>query len=146
MKKITYNDTIEFNLPNHWATEEVDNIGVFYEQGDDTSTLRVELLVAKSPEPVDKNTSVEMLGVLSKGDDEITTLEDGIAYKCYLEPVVEDGESLIIHYWYVAHAVAPDIGRLVTFSFTTLSCNKGDDETLQIIGMLDHEIKSCRFL
>jgi hypothetical protein len=146
MKKITYKNTIEFNLPAHWAAEDVDNVGVFYEQGNDASTLRVELLVAKSPKPVDKNTSAEMLGVLSRGDDEITTLENGAVCKCYLESVVENGKSLMIHYWYVAHAVVPDIGRLATFSFTTLSSNEGDGETLQIIGMLDREIKSCRFL
>lgn len=146
MKKITYQDIVEFHLPDHWFAEEADGVGVFYEHGDNVSTLRLELLVAKSPKPVDENTSAEMLSALSKGDGDILGLENGKACKCHLEEVVEQGQALLIHYWYVASVVKPDIGKLATFSFTTLVKNRDDTETLQIIGMLDKEIRACKFL
>lgn len=146
MKKITYQDIVEFQLPDHWVAEELDGAGLFYEHGDDVSTLKLELLVAKSPKPVDKNTSAEMLEALSKGDGKIVSLDNGKACKCYLEETFEQGQKILIHYWYVANAVKPNIGKLAIFSFTTLSKNKDDDETLQIIGMLDKEIRACKFL
>ncbi|EHZ2743300.1 hypothetical protein K5N70_000811 [Vibrio vulnificus] len=146
MKKITYQDIVEFQLPDHWVVEELDGAGLFYEHGDDVNTLRLELLVVKSPKPVDENTSAEMLAVLSKGGSKIVSLDNGKACKCYFEEIVEQGQKLLIHYWYVANAVKPNIGKLATFSFTTLSKNREYNETLQIIGMLDKEIRACKFL
>lgn len=146
MKKITYQDIVEFQLPDHWVAEELDGVGVFYEHGDNVSTLRLELLVAKSPKPVDENTNAEMLSVFSNGDSEIVSLANGTACKCYLQETFDKGQKLIIHYWYIASSIKPDIARLATFSFTTLYKNIDDNETLQIIGMLDKEIRACRFL
>lgn len=146
MKRIVYKDKIAFNLPDHWVAEEDSGIGVFFEQGEEVSTLRVELLVAKSPKPVDKNTPFEMLQAISTGDESVEELGNGVFYKTHLSEFVEKDQEIIIHYWYIANAVNPDIGQLVTFSFTTLSSNRNDPETLQIVGMLDKEIRGSQFI
>ena len=58
----------------------------------------------------------------------------------YIHEREEDGYKIRLYYWVVANAVKPDLIREAVFSYTVLADRADDEETLQIVNLLEQII------
>jgi hypothetical protein len=138
---------VNFRLPAHWTEGyQDDGGGVFYDEENDTGTLRLNILTCASKTPVTKRTALAVLeprrelyhGVL-------TDLGHGNALLRYTDTAEEDDEALTIHYWQLANVVPPNHFRLAIFSYTVATELADNDTVATEIAMLDKELRACRF-
>lgn len=146
MKTITFNENLQFILPDHWIAEATGDAFICYEQGEDNCTLFVEILIAMAPSDVDEDTCIEMLNTLIEGGGDIVRLDLMRACKYQNNIIIEDGQQLLISNWYIAGSEKPNIGKLASFSYVAPANLAEDDKFNQILGMLDSSIRSCRFI
>lgn len=136
---------VTFRIPREWVEEyEPDGGGIFYAEGPDAGTLRLNVGTFRSPSPIDARTTEELLRPRAESRGlSVRPLPGGNTAISYSEAAEEDGVALVIHTWEVANAVPPFHARIALFSFTTLaSQQEGVSDDLE---WLDREICACRF-
>jgi hypothetical protein len=148
MKAIRYRGgVVTFRIPDHWTEEyQEDGGGVFYDEDNDTGTLRLNILTFASKTAVTTRTPLSLLeprheqykGVL-------TDLGHGNALLRYTELAQEDGESLTIHYWQIGNVVPPNHFRLAIFSYTVATKLAADDDVAAEVAVLEEELRACQF-
>jgi hypothetical protein len=144
-KKIKYRGgLVTFRVPRAWVEElEPDGGGTFYEDTPESPALRLNVITAQSPSPVDASTVVDLLRSRSQWREvPVRSLPGGNACVAYTETAEEQGIPLLIHYWEVANAVPPNHIRIAVFSFTT-EANRA--EPAPELSWLDREICDARF-
>lgn len=144
-KQISYRGgLVVFALPGTWIEEyEPEGGGLFYAPGDDTGTLRLDLITAKSPNPV---TSTDSDAVLLKiGNSRVETLPTGAAIAKRVSREVDRGNPITIYWWSVASAVEPDHVRIANFSYSILSSQEQSERTALDLSFLEQSIRDIRF-
>jgi len=147
MKTIRYRGGIvTFRIPEHWVEEYgEEGGGIFYDQDNDTGTLRLNVLTFASKTPVTTRTAMSLLEARRQQyQGTLTDLGNGNAVLRYTEVAQEEGESLTIHCWQIANVVPPNHFRLAIFSYTK-STELADDDMAADVAMLDEELRVCRF-
>src|SRR5882672_73603 len=63
LKKVSYRGgVVEFSIPANWKAEsEGDDEGIFYDESPDSATLRLTVMTAKSPTPINGQSAVDTL-------------------------------------------------------------------------------------
>lgn len=144
-KQINYRGgLVVFALPGTWIEEyEPEGGGVFYAPGDDTGTLRLDVITAKSPHPV---TSADSAAVLLKtGDSDVESLPTGTAIAQHVSREVDRGTPITIYWWSVASVVEPDHVRIASFSYSILSSQEQSKRTALDVSFLEQSIRDIRF-
>ncbi|MGO4377661.1 hypothetical protein AB4Z19_05280 [Pseudoduganella sp. RAF19] len=144
-KQINYRGgLVVFALPGAWVEEyEPEGGGVFYAPGDDTGTLRLDVITAKSPHPV---TSADSASVLLKtGDSDVESLPTGAAIAKHVSREVDRGTPITIYWWSVASVVEPDHVRIASFSYSILSSQEQSKRTALDLSFLEQSIRDIRF-
>ena len=144
-RKINYRGGLAvFALPGTWIEEyEPEGGGVFYAPGDDTGTLRLDVITAKSPNPV---TSADSAAVLLKtGDSNVESLPTGAAIAKHVSREVDRGTPITIYWWSVASVVEPDHVRIASFSYSILSSQEQSKRTALDLSFLEQSIRDIRF-
>jgi len=147
MKTIRYRGGIvTFRIPAHWTEEyEEEGGGIFYDEGNNGGTLRLNVLTFASKTPVTTRTAMSLLETRRQEyQGTLTDLGDGNALLRYTDVAQEEGESLTIHYWQIANVVPPNHFRLAIFSYTK-STKLADDDMAADVVMMDEELRLCRF-
>jgi hypothetical protein len=147
MKTIRYRGgLVTFRIPASWAEEyQEDGGGVFYDEDNDTGTLRLNVLTFTSKTPVTTRTAMSLLE--PRREEHQGTLIDlghGNALLRYTDLAEEDGEPLTIHYWQIANVVPPNHLRLAIFSHT-VPTELADDDVAAEVAMMDEELRACKF-
>ena len=148
LKKISYRGgVVEFCIPASWKEEsESDGGGVFYEQSPDSATLRLTIVTAKSPSPINEKSALEALrGLRQAQSRSIDLLTNGNALLHYSEPGTESGHKLHMVYWIVANPVRPDHIRIATFSYTLLDGQQEEKRFKNEIALIDSEVRKAAF-
>jgi len=144
-KQINYRGgLVVFSLPGAWIEEyEPEGGGLFYAPGDDTGTLRLDVITAKSPNPV---TSADSSAVLLKiGNSHVETLSNGTAIAKRISREVDRGNPITIYWWSVASAAEPDHVRIASFSYSILSSQEQSGRTALDLSFLEQSIRDIRF-
>jgi hypothetical protein len=144
-KQINYRGgLVVFALPGTWTEEyEPEGGGVFYAPGDDTGTLRLDVITAKSPNPV---TSADSGAVLLKtGNSHVESLPTGAAIAKRVSREVDRGNPITIYWWLVASVVEPDHVRIASFSYSILSSQEQSERTALDLSFLEQSIRDIRF-
>lgn len=144
-KRINYRGgLVVFALPGTWIEEyEPEGGGLFYAPGDDTGTLRLDVITAKSPTPV---TSADSGAVLLKiGNSHVEPLPTGVAIAKRVSREVDRGNPITIYWWSVASAIEPDHVRIANFSYSILSSHEQSERTALDLSFLEQSIRNIRF-
>lgn len=145
LKQIIYRGGIVvFSLPDAWVEEyEPEGGGVFYAPGDDTGTLRLDVITAKSPSPVSSSASGEVLAKI--GYPHAENLPTGGAISKHVSREVDRGAPITIYWWYLANVVEPDHVRIASFSYSILSSQEKSERTASDISFIEQSIRNARF-
>jgi hypothetical protein len=149
MKRIDYRGGIvRFCIPEHWEEAyEEEGGGTFYDEDEDTGTLRLNVLTLKTSRRVDSDTAVNLLETQAearKVDGQIERLAHGSAVLRYrLEP--EEGGSETTWFWEIVGIVPPEHARYAIFSFGADQQRAGDADIAEQVQMVDRELMRCEF-
>ena len=148
MKTIEYRGgVVSFQIPRHWKEEyEPDGGGTFYEDAPETGTLRLNVITSEARQGTLPSTGYDFLRRESSGEQaEILRLPSGDGMKHYLKKAEEDGTSLDIHFWEIAHCVPPKTLYLAIFSWTVSTEHAKKAESHEEIQMIIEELKNIHF-
>ena len=124
MKEIVYRGgLIRFQIPENWAeVYGVEGGGMFYGDGPDAGTLRLDVITAKSPKNLRPEETVELIkGVKEVDEKEIRHLPNGNAMASQIIRTREGDTPITIFWWHVSNFVPPNHVRLANFSYTVLT-------------------------
>ncbi len=143
LKTIVYRGGIaRFQIPASWVEEyEPRGGGTFYEPGDDTGTLRINVLGFEWPaesENVDR-TAFEILA-LTRNIDEIELLPRGTPVARSVNQENENDVLLRIYNWQICLCVPPMSYRMVVFTYTIIEGQHLDPKMQEELQLLDRLI------
>ena len=148
MKEVKYRGgVITFLIPKNWVENyEPDGGGMFYEDAPNTGTLRVDVITAKSPTPLDRDTAYIELGSMKNVKPEtIKRLPNGNAIVTWIEHTSERGQAITLFWWHVANPVPPNHLRFANFSYTVLTSQEDSALINSDIRMLTSSITNAAF-
>jgi hypothetical protein len=148
LKKILYRGgVVEFSIPATWKEDyDQDGGGMFYEQSPDSGTLRLKLITAKSPSPInEKSASDALKGLKAAQSRHVDLLPNGNAVLHFSEPAVEAGHKLHMLYWIVANPVGTNHLRVATFSYTLLEGQQNQARFTNEIALINFQIRNATF-
>ncbi len=140
LKTISYRGGIaRFRLPQTWIEEyEPTGGGIFYEEGTDTGTLRINVMDFEKP-PAAECTSESARDMLTgwDGSAEVELHASGVAIARSSRTAVENGEVLRIYTWRLGVLVTPVAFRMVVFTYTILARQEQEPAKQQELRLLD---------
>jgi len=148
VKEILYkNGLITFYIPSNWVEDltEGDDVRVFYEDVPASGTLRVRVLSLISPEKKDKLEVNEVLEGVGSSNNDIIFLQNGNAYKHYVQKAIDSGQEITIYYWSLAQVVDPTHARLANFSYTILSTQNSSSMVQNELSFIKNQVESAQF-
>lgn len=145
LKEITYRGgLVIFSVPQSWVEEyEPEGGGTFYERGENTGTLRLNVITAQSPREVDASSARGVLQVSRHSG--IETLPGGNAIAKRVSRSTEQGQPITTYSWNVANAVPPRHVRIASFTYTILSSQEKSAQTLSDLSVLEASARAARF-
>jgi hypothetical protein len=148
LKEINYRGgIIRFKVPISWIEEyEEEGGGTFYEDSQDSGTLRINILTFKTPDIVDENSVVKALSAMSDVDPTtIVELKNGNAIARTVQRNDDQGEKITLYWWLLANAVPPNHVRIANCSYTILTAQEELELYKDEIKLLDKEIQNAIF-
>jgi hypothetical protein len=148
LKTISYRGgLVSFRIPVHWIEEyESDGGGAFYDDAQDSGTLRLQTITAKSKALLSADSAPVVLASLPEAATApIELLPSGCALIRYTQSVVDRGHRLVITYWSLAQVVPPRYARIFTFSYTLLERQRAAARYRAELDLLDREIRASVF-
>ncbi len=147
LKTINYRGgLVRFQIPLSWIEEyEEAGGGMFFERGEHSGTLRLNVITAATPagKTVTTETTRELLIADSqKHQSTIKTRGDGVAILQYDVSSEEGGRDLRSRFWRVAQALPPGHVRIVVFSYTLPEEEWGKTNSMGELNLLDRQIES----
>lgn len=146
LKTIQYRGGIaKFQLPSSWV-EEYDprGGGTFYEPGDDTGTLRINVLGFERP-PNAPVTSATALLTRTPSIGEVEALPSGAAVLRYMKHGEERGVRLRLYRWEICVCVSAIHFRIVAFTYTILDGQEQKPEMQAELQLLDKLIVTAEY-
>jgi hypothetical protein len=147
LKTVIYRGgVVTFRIPANWHEEyEAEGGGMFYDETPDSSTLRLNVVTAQSPNPVTKASAPDILSGLRQTTKGVERLPTGVALIHYTESTEESGQRLQMTFWIIANVIPPNHVRIATFTYTILDSQKSDLKFQRELELLDREIRAAVF-
>jgi hypothetical protein len=144
-KQISYRGgLVVFSLPSSWTEKyEPDGGGMFYAPGEDTGTLRLEVITAKAPTPISSSASRDVLQKIGYPHTESLPTGGSVSKRVFRGD--ERGVPITIYWWYVADVVEPDHVRIASFSYSILSSEEQSARVASDLSFLEQSIRNIRF-
>lgn len=150
MKTIQYRGgVVAFRIPSFWTEEyQEEGGGTFYDEFEDTGTLRLNTIVVSSKQPVTTHQARAMAA--KRAAIEGGTVEDvggGNWLTTYTQTTEGDGDGppLTIRYWEITNPVPPNHLRVALFSYSVATDILEDEDVTAELEMLEQELRGCRF-
>lgn len=146
LKTITYRGgLVRFRIPANWIEEyEESGGGTFYEPGNDSGTLRLNILTFKGP--ADKPIASQAAGDAPLRESRekgvpVERLRESAALLRVDGECEEHGERLKIRYWRIAWVSPPMHFHMAIFSYTLLAWQFNDPAFAAELALLDRELR-----
>jgi hypothetical protein len=139
---------VTFRIPAFWEEEyeEEEDGGDFYDPDEDTGTLRLGLRTFRFEGPIDADRVARMLqGKAEENGVAVERLPDGNALVFYPHDFEEDGVDHRMWVWAIGNPVLPNFARLALFTYTVRADQVEDGEIVELLGLLDGELRRARF-
>lgn len=142
-KQINYREgLIVFVLPKSWLEKyEPDGGGTFYEEGPDTGTLRLNVITAKSPEPV--TLASVSISLLAAKYPPAEVLPNGNVFGKRTSRSDENGHAITTFSWVIAQATPPNDIWIASFAYTVLTMNEKSARTTLDRSFLEKSIRNA---
>lgn len=142
-KQIRYRGgLVVFSIPSSWQEEcEAEGGGTFYEPGDDTGTLRLNVITAQPPHPITDAREI----LMAVGGVSGSALENGNALAAGLSHNTEAGTPISVFWWRVASICTPEKVRVASFTYTVLSGLENSTRTQSDLSFLARSISAVVF-
>jgi hypothetical protein len=141
-KTINYRDAVSFAVPATWVEEDEPGVqGTFYEDAEDSGTLRVSVMQWTGEDEADRNRIVK--SILLPG--EVETLAQGVYLKREVKPGSEDGEALKLHRWLVVLALPDNVCRLIAFTHTVTAAQEDDPSIVSELATVDAAVRGATY-
>jgi hypothetical protein len=150
LKTINYRGgVIRFRIPSNWSGEyEEAGGGTFYKPGDQTGTLRVNVITGEGPPgkvvTVDRLTELLRDDCKKHGVDSIPLGDSAVMIRFDM-PGEERGQPLKNRCWRIFQALPPVSFRHVLITYTLLPEQFDRPEFREEMEMLKHEITAIQF-
>jgi hypothetical protein len=148
LKTIRYRGGIaKFQVSASWVEEyEPRGGGTFYEPGDDTGTLRINVLGFERQQGGTESipTAFDLLR-RTRRVDETEALPTGAAVARYVTHADESGEHLRIYNWQIGVCVSPTHFRIVVFTYTIVDGQERESGMQEELRLLDTLIVSGEY-
>lgn len=148
MKDIQYRGgLVTFSVPKHWVEEyEPDGGGMFYENSPNNGTLRLNVITAKSPNPLSADAAFEeLVAMKSVKADSVQRLKSGNAIATSIQHSSERGQAITLFWWHVTNPVRPSHLRVANFSYTVFTAQERSDIVKREVQLLTESIKDAKF-
>jgi len=142
-KEIIYRGGIEkFRLPASWR-EEYERRGgaTFYEDKQESRTLRLNVISAHTPEGQPSEDAIEQ----AFRNDASVILPSGLRMRRRTVETAEEGTRLLLHNWEIAVPVPPARVRIVCFTHTVLAEEAKDPATLWDLQFIEEMIRDAEY-
>jgi hypothetical protein len=145
LKEISYRSgLVTFSVPMSWTEEyEPEGGGVFYGPGDNTGTLRLNVISARPPTADVSLTSKQVLSHI--GHPKSENLPNGSAVSKSISRDTDGGTPITIYWWYLANVLSPEHVRIANFSYTILSSEEHSPVIALELATLENSIRNARF-
>ncbi|MGB7848368.1 MAG: hypothetical protein WBL63_22335 [Candidatus Acidiferrum sp.] len=145
LKTINYRGgVVRFRIPADWVEEYEDaGGGTFYKPGDDTGTLRLNVLAGTAPPgklAAAAYLAEQFAGVAAKYGVVPEPLGGSAVMVRYTLPAEERGQSLKIRTWRIFQALPPSNFRHALFTYTLLADQFDHPGSVAEMELLDREI------
>jgi hypothetical protein len=148
LKTIQYRGGIaRFQVPATWVEEyEPHGGGTFYKPGDDTGTLRVNVLdfERQSGVGLSSPSAFELL-TRTRPVSETEQLTNGTAISRYVEKADEAGEHLVFYRWQIGVCISVTHFRIVVFTYTIVAGQERSPQMQDELKLLDRLIGSGEY-
>lgn len=148
-KRIEFrNGLLSFTLPQAWVEEYDEEGATFYDDRDDSGTLRLDVATYAAPPEMDgAQVQAELLTVVAEVDaDALETLPSGASLVYNVEDDVEQGHAVVVHGWYLAKRLEPDLVRLAAFSYTVAAEQTDAPLAQEELDRVEALVRNARFL
>ena len=123
-------------IPATWREEyEPDGGATFYEEGDGTGTLRLNVLSFERKSSTARDPS----------EDFPEDLKPGVRLRHNRKEAEEHGAEILLYRWEVLVAVPPDRWRLVCFTHTVLGSSVESAATRKELRMVDSLVREAEY-
>ena len=138
MKEVIYRGGIaKFEIPDDWNEEyEPEGGATFYRVGDDTGTLRLNVLSFKRKDD-QSGEPLTNLGFRPFRDDLFLKMEE--------KEFTEEGTKCALVNWQIGYEVDAINFRIASFNFTVLEDKKKDPDTALEMKAITHILKTAEF-
>ena len=142
-KQIRYRGgLVVFAIPKCWHEEyEPEGGGTFYELGDDTGTLQLNVITAEPPRPI-KSAHEILLAMQGESGE---SLENGNAWISGISRTIEGGQSISVFWWRIGSVCTPEKVRVASFTYTGLSADETSLRTMSDLAHLEQSICKAEF-
>ncbi|MGN6505089.1 MAG: hypothetical protein ACTHM6_05940 [Tepidisphaeraceae bacterium] len=150
LKTIEYRGGVgSFRIPDNWHEEyEPAGGGMYYAPGEQTGTLRLNVTTARIPSDsplFPANAQTVLSDFANEHGVVVRMLRPDVAMIRFDLPRVEQGQSIVIRSWQIAHAVSPADVRIALFTYTLLACQFDTPEAHDEMQLLEQELTAARF-
>ncbi|WP_214470394.1 hypothetical protein [Mesorhizobium sp. dw_380] len=144
-KKIEYRGgLITFEIPYVWIEEyEAEDGGMFYEDGPDTGTLRLNVTTFRAG-PNQLLTDAGSL-LTSINLTNIEKLSNGNAISIGVSNFEEEGTSLAMRSWRLCQVIGPDFGRVAIFTYAYLKKLEATNSNRMLLLFLEGSVRNAVF-
>lgn len=143
LKTIQYRGGIaRFQIPKSWVEEyEPRGGGTFYEPGDDTGTLRINVISFERPlkDGDPKPTAFDVL-TLTRSPNQIKPLPRGLAIVRYITNGEENSERLRFYRWEICVCVTATRYHIIAFTYTIVDGQEKEPKMQEELKLLDQLI------
>ncbi|MTW09902.1 hypothetical protein GM658_04755 [Pseudoduganella eburnea] len=144
-KKIHYRGgLVVFAIPEPWIEEyEPEGGGIFYQPGEDTATLRLNVITATRPSSSGALSGKQVLSSIGYPASEI--LSNGNAISKGIRRGTERGTPITIFWWHLVNVVSPQQVRVATFTYTVFSSSERSASTIAELSFVEDSVRSADF-
>ena len=147
-KEIIYRGgVVRFFIPKHWNEEyEKEGGGTFYKLGEDTGTLRLNVLSFLTKEDLSPE---QLLAIIKSQQKEncgqAEALPDNRFLLKYSINAEENGEAIVLIFWEITKMVSPRDYNIAVFAFTITAKQEKSVMMREEISSIEEEIKKVSF-
>ncbi len=134
---------VVFSIPRDWIEEyEPEGGGMFFAEGEDTGTLRLNVTTFSSPRAITADSAREFLATLGLP---VETLQNGNALATRVTKTTDQGQKIVIYSWHLSGSLAPETIRLANFTYTVLASMTQSSATVNDLAFIEASIRHATF-
>jgi len=116
---------------------------MFFEEGEDTGTLRLNVTTFGSPKAITAESAREFLATAVGLP--VETLQNGNALAKRITKTTDRGQKITMYSWHLSASLPPETIRLANFTYTVLASETQSSTTMKDLSFIEASIRQATF-